>query len=87
MSTVPETLTTAEELQRQLEKHRWIPVTERLPEVPLGDAITSELVLVCATHEYKNVVEISFYNYEIKAWQGEISIPTHWKPIILPETD
>jgi hypothetical protein len=70
-----------------LEANRWIPVSERLPEVPLGDNICSKLVLAYNKDGGKDCVEVSYYNYELKSWQGEMEHITHWREITLPEEE
>ena len=66
-----------EQLQAELEKHRWIPVSERLPE-------SSGVVLVLLSDG--NIIQaISAYWVNYKGWLNQ-SI-THWKPIILPEPE
>ena len=75
-----------ETLKSELETHRWIPVSERLPEeredkVPYR----SEDVLI----HCRGVVRRAFYMTRRKCWTfyhaGEELPITHWKPITLPE--
>ena len=83
------------QLQAELEKHRWIPVSERLPEllIDIPHRHSNDLLLVYETLENTNTVVIGCYDEE-NGWviysshqrpiyyQNQI---THWKPIILPE--
>ena len=76
-------------LQAELEKLRWIPVTERPPE-------KSGQVWIC--YEITGYTYQAYYDVEYKKWSifdpcggfSDIdfdSPPTHWKPIILPESE
>ena len=69
-------------LEGQLEKHRWIPVSERLPE-------DNQCVLVTIKHINDTWGFLAWYQLSRKQWsfydpmvRGMV---THWKPIILPE--
>ena len=69
-----------EQLKAELEKHRWIPVSERLPEN--DDCV---LYVVSGSWFYKGYYE------SCGRWFAEHGCPedevTHWKPIILSEPD
>ncbi|KKM82685.1 hypothetical protein LCGC14_1317020 [marine sediment metagenome] len=68
------------QLQAELDKHRWIPVSERLPK--------DEYDIFAYGYDgygYKIVINTS-YNLEFKKFRI-LSEVTHWKPIILPTTD
>jgi len=61
-------------LKKELEKHRWIPVAERLPE--LGD-----MYQVLRKHnQYPTTRE---YMETLKLWDSHDTI-THWKEITKP---
>ncbi len=67
---------------KELEKHRWIPVTERLPENNRG------LSLVCDVSGLGNPFAIIWYNNQWLFPDKETKWPcvvTHWKLITLPE--
>ncbi len=67
-----------EQLEAELDKHRWIPVSERLPK--------DEYSILAYGNDgfgYKIVANTS-YNLEFKKFRI-LSKVTHWKPIILPE--
>ena len=66
----------AAELTGQLAKHRWIPVSERLPK-------GGEHVLCCDGKH----VWVSLMMCKTNSWyhNRENDTVTHWKPIILPE--
>ena len=75
-----------EQLQAELEKHRWIPVSERLPE-------GSHSVLIYCD---RMITTGYFDNFEGRAeWQIHCNTPrcyyqekiTHWKPITQPKED
>ena len=67
------------DLQAELDKHRWIPVSERLPEV-------KKVVWVMDyrrnTWQAELLIGKQFYSEET---QHELYEVTHWKPITLPE--
>ncbi len=71
------------ELEAQLEQHRWIPVTERLPE--------NVATVFIFTGEGRGGV--GFYGEDETGYIWErldhaINLKiTHWKPIYLPEKD
>lgn len=65
------------ELEAQLEKHRWIPVSERLPEK------TGEYQVVRKINQYPTTRE---YSADSLMWHS-FEIVTHWRPIILLEQD
>ena len=75
------------ETKAQLKELEWVRVEygrpdRGLPEIADGDSINSDLVFITAG-EIEST-EVSFYNYEEKEWQGDISHPTHWRKITLP---
>lgn len=73
----------AEEIAVAQERTRWIPVTERLPEVWRNDE-TAELVNYMIYSPYFGV-DIGSYHAEAKTWLC-MALPctvTHWMP--LPE--
>lgn len=77
-----------EEQRKELERHRWIPVSERLPE-PDKNGL-SLCVLVFDDGNPVNWGKATYVNYSNKNdgwWASDANIgePTHWKPIILPE--
>ena len=64
------------ELEASLEQHRWIPVTERLPE-----NIATVFILTA-----EGVGGLGFYGEDEKRWERldyaiNLNI-THWKPIL-----
>lgn len=81
MSTYPEEFKALEEenerLQTELEKHRWIPVSERLPE----DDSSAYLFLHESGSIHQGIPSCDLFGPDGKLW----SSITHWKPIILPE--
>ena len=74
-------------LQKEQEKHRWIPVTERLPD-PNDDG---DYVIVCATEkndriDYQNAVIMAFVcdeGFVDTEMDFVLTGVTHWMP--LPE--
>ncbi len=73
-----EVLSIISQLRAELEKHCWIPVSERLPK--------DEYDILAYGYDgygYKIVINTS-YNLEFKKFRI-LSEVTHWKPIILPE--
>ena len=79
-----------EQLQAELEKHRWIPVSERLPKDDGQVWILYEKTGYTYNAFYdQNVLHFSQKTWQIFDYSGgykkaEVE-PTHWKPIILPE--
>ena len=74
------------ENERLREATRWIPVEERLPEIPDENSICSDMVLV--TNGDLDGTEVSYYNSDTRKWEGDIIKPTHWMPIpALPEKE
>lgn len=78
-----------DELKTELEKYRWIPVSERLPEklVKIEFSHWSDWVLVSGinTHGDKSA-DVCFYNYGANKWSSKyVHSITHWKPINLPK--
>lgn len=64
-----------EQLEKAIEKHRWIPVGERLP----GDKPSVDIYL-------DNGNRVTTFNFA-EHWENHFAPLkiTHWKPIILPE--
>jgi hypothetical protein len=62
-------------LKEELEKHRWIPVTERLPDK------TGSYQVLRENNSYPTTRE---YYPDDSQWTSR-DVVTHWKPIILPE--
>ena len=83
MSTYPEEFKALEEenerLKAELEKHRWIPVSERLPK-------DSYRILAFGEdgYGYKIVAAIT-YDLEFEKFRILKNV-THWKLIILPKS-
>lgn len=75
-----------EQLQAELEKHRWIPVTERLPE----NIATVWILLYAKATEFL-CPNKGFYGEDENGWgwkilgDGLLTKVTYWKPIILPK--
>ena len=77
------------QLQTEKNKHRWIPVTERLPEIIKGIDHSKD-VWVCgegfrgekAYYEKHKGFDVYSRYSEPEEYQKDI---THWKPIFLPE--
>lgn len=75
-----------EQQQKELEKHRWIPLSERLPEYEV------KVILCCIRSKSVDIGrrtdESETYNSDMWATETKIFYPaafTHWMPIILPE--
>ncbi len=67
------------------EKHRWIPVSERLPEVGI-EVLTTRNNGICTAEIHDNCLGFK----DGKCWMTEGNYtggysPTHWKLIILPK--
>ncbi len=69
-----------ERLEAELEQHRWIPVSERLPEKTEEDLRPEFLV-----YDGESVTGALWRHYDF-GWDFETDRgePTHWKPIIIP---
>lgn len=74
-------------MREALEKHRWIPVSERPPTLK-PQSHHSRWVIVANTKQWT----IARYNHQYKDWNPgnssynlDMNTITHWKPIILPE--
>lgn len=72
------------ELEAELEKHRWIPTSERLPEKKDNSFCSAWVVAMD-----KKTWTIAQYNYEYAHWDKDHSpydlgmeVITHWKPIM-----
>ena len=64
-----------QQLQAELDKHRWIPVTERLPK------IGQEVLLYSVKFEGSKLCVLIWWREALE----ELVEFTHWKPITLPE--
>ena len=76
-----------EQLQAQLDTHRWIPVSERLPE----DS-QKVIVAIMKNDEMDSEEGIDYGFWCDAGWLDcdkwarlELKYISHWKPIILPE--
>lgn len=73
-----------DKLQAELEKHRWIPVSERLPE-------DGQFCHLYMPEFNSNCPQKGWYLPDKKVWMTLLKSHnrtrkvTHWKPIILPE--
>ncbi|KKM21497.1 hypothetical protein LCGC14_1634790 [marine sediment metagenome] len=74
-----------DQLQAELDKHRWIPVEERLPKRHKVKEYRSNMVLVCGDNEAWRACWRYDYNQWMNADFYGLQKPTHWKPIILPK--
>ena len=71
------------ELEVELEKHRWIPVSERLP-----DDINVKFVLLKKDRSFGPYAIRAMYSPTLNKWDhlsNMNGVITHWKPIFLPE--
>ena len=73
------------DLQAELDKHRWIPVEERLPEK--NQRVDLYITITKTDGDYQTITKERFCGY---VWNCRSSFPdshdfTHWKPIILPQ--
>lgn len=79
------------ELQAELDKHRWIPVEERLPQpTEKTHPQQSELVWLANITEDRMEAAKAWYEPADETWFdcfGKRVTGTHWKPIILPEEE
>ncbi len=78
-----------EKLKAQLDKLRWIPVEERLPERKKKDSGISRPVEVVNGTAERREIWTTLYCYENKSWADTAFKPhpshiTHWRLIILP---
>ena len=68
------------QLQADLEKHRWIPVSEKLPKHGCS-------ILACGKDGYGyEICAVVSYNLEFNKFRVLTDV-THWKPIALPESE
>lgn len=69
----------------ELDKHRWIPVSERLPE--LSDAYRKSLDGTVDVHVLDEFGRVSTENFfpKMQLWNGDIDEIIKWMPIILPK--
>ena len=65
-------------LKEELERHRWVPVSERLPGNIDHDVLVTDGDSIWVAWYYPSARRWA----QVKPIQGNI---THWKPIILPE--
>ncbi len=68
------------QLQAEIAEHRWIPVSERLPEKDVCDDVLFIIEGLVEAGEFKNGLFLDNNGRDSKE-----EIVTHWKPIILPE--
>ena len=64
-----------EKLRAELDRHRWIPVEEGLPEEAGAYQVLRE------NNQFPTTREFYFVN---KTWTSR-DVVTHWKPVILPD--
>ena len=70
-------------LQAELDKHRWIPVSERLPEKTKEDLRPKLLV-----YNEDGIAVQEWRHYDFGwSFSDDTGEPTHWKPISLPEAN
>lgn len=67
-------------LKAEVEKERWIPVSERLPEEEDADIFYE---VQWFTTNIGSVIEK--YNYDFAEWEMDNKEVTHWKPINQPQ--
>lgn len=74
------------ELEASLEQHRWIPVSERLPEKEQKNSVMSKEVFVSDGREvWKARCVVSGKRWSYTNSPSATLPITHWKPIILPK--
>jgi len=67
-------------LKAELDKHRWIPVGERLPE-NFKFNMSKDVYVIAGSKQL-----VSSYDYELKRWNTSPYITvTHWQSLIPPE--
>ncbi len=73
------------ETEAELDKHRWIPVSERLPK----DDHQVWILYDISEYTYNAYYDSVYNNWHIFDYSGGYKKaedkPTHWKPIILPK--
>ena len=73
------------QLQAELDKHRWIPVSEGLPKLKTKVWIASETGFTVGSYS------VFAHDNKTKGWFSnggeEIFPPTYWMPIIPPEQE
>ena len=78
-----ELLTENKKLRAELEKHRWMLVSEKLPERYNKENEYSHHVF--CTDDRTGHLKVDQYLTEKQKWASGRTNWTHWKPIILPE--
>lgn len=82
-----ENFQTVKQLQEEIEKHRWITVSERMPEFVVGKLFSKDVLLLQKGREVKvgfHTKNTTWIIYGGQKEKSKVEI-THWKPIILPE--
>lgn len=77
-------ITLLERLQTELDKYRWIPVSERLPTLEDGKSIDGTVDVLGVE---KGILFIGNYYPKMNMWNywwNCCAEPDFWKPIILP---
>lgn len=73
------------ELEAKIKQHRWIPVSERLPEKEQVNGVMSKEVFVSDGREvWKARCVVSGKRWSYTNSPSATLPITHWKPIILP---
>lgn len=78
----------AKDLYRYIDKHRWIPVTERTPDLIPCDAGTAYSEAVNVLTSGRKVFTAIWDQHGMIAdaefWEAEEEEITHWTPVLLP---
>ena len=78
----------AKDLYRYIDKHRWIPVTERLPDLIPCDAGTAYSEAVNVLTEGRKVLTAvwngKWFICDEDFWEAWGEKITHWTPVLLP---
>lgn len=71
-------------LEAEAEKHRWIPVSERLPDRCVDDGVVLDVSVPVYVYPYLKYASATCYDYVLKKWlcSAEKTV-THWT--FLPE--